>query len=502
MAVPDQTDELHAIDAREVADAVRAGRRRAVDVLQHSLDRIKRLNDRLNAFVFVDEGRARRVAAEVDQRVAAGDDPGPLTGVPLGIKELEPVEGWPQTSASTAFRDRIAATTSTMTARLLTAGAVPVGLTASSEIGHLPYTCSVLHGPTRNPWALDRTPGGSSGGSGAALAAGLVHLATGSDMGGSIRLPAGWSGVVGVKGTLGRIPRGPAYLGQANLIHYGPLARSVRDAARYLDCAAGVDARDPMSLPRPAIPYERAVDEVDLAGLRVAVIDDLVLSPSHPDVRATLHDAAAALVTAADLEVVDGVALEFPDITDGAASMLVADADPAMAEAMPEIMANLFVTDGARPLMERAFAGAELSLDALAAANQMRFTLNQRIADVFDAADLMLLPTSPVPAFGCAGPLPTVVDGKEVGPAAALLFTSPFNMSGHPVVSVPMGFVDEAPVGMQIVARRHDDHLALAAAAAFEAARPWPRIAPIPPDPEAPPVWPGHHAGPDPTTPL
>jgi aspartyl-tRNA(Asn)/glutamyl-tRNA(Gln) amidotransferase subunit A len=254
----------------------------------------------------------------------------------------------------------------------------------------------------------------------------------------------------------------------------------VRDAARYLDCAVGVDRRDPASLPGPPVPYETWIDDIDLRGRRVAVLDDLGLTPSHPEVRAALHSAADALVAAAGMERVEGARLVFPDITDGAASILVADSDPALADAMAEIMGNLFVTEGAGPLMEMAFAGVDLSLDALAAANRMRFTLNQRIADVFDRADLILLPTSPVPAFGCAGPLPTTVDGVEVGPAAAVLFTSPFNMSGHPVVSVPMGFVDGAPVGMQIVAPRHEDHVALAAAACFEAARPWPALAPDP----------------------
>jgi aspartyl-tRNA(Asn)/glutamyl-tRNA(Gln) amidotransferase subunit A len=128
--------------------------------------------------------------------------------------------------------------------------------------------------------------------------------------------------------------------------------------------------------------------------------------------------------------------------------------------------------------MELAFAGADLSLDAVAAANQNRVAINLELARVFDQTDLILTPTSPVPAFGCAGPLPTVVDGKDIGPQACALFTSPFNISGHPVVSVPMGFVDGAPVGMQIVARRHEDALALAAAAAFEAAHPWPLLAP------------------------
>jgi aspartyl-tRNA(Asn)/glutamyl-tRNA(Gln) amidotransferase subunit A len=463
--------------ARRIADEVRAGRVGAGEVLEAALERIAARNGELNAFVHLDPERARAAAAAVDAAVAAGDDPGPLAGVPLGIKELESVEGWPDTRASTTRRDRIATSTTTMTARLLAAGAVPVGLTASPEIGHLFYTCSVLHGPTRNPWNLDRTPGGSSGGAGAALAAGLVPLATGSDMGGSIRLPAGWCGVVGVKGTLGRIPRGPGFLGSADLIHYGPLARTVGDCARFLDVAAGVDERDPRSLPRPPIPFEQAMVQTELSGLRVAVVDDNGLSPSDPGVRAALRSTADRLIAAAGLEEV-GVALDVPDLVPGAAAMVVADGDPEMAELMPEVMANLMATPGAGPLMELAFGSADLSLDAISQGTRVRHALNQELARVFGLVDLILTPASPVPAFGHSGPLPTVVDGREVGPQAGALFTGPFNLSGHPVVVVPMGEVDGAPTGMQIVARRHEDGLALAAAAALEVAHPWPLLAP------------------------
>jgi aspartyl-tRNA(Asn)/glutamyl-tRNA(Gln) amidotransferase subunit A len=473
------TDDLHRLDARTIADEVRGGQLRAREVLEVHLDRIERLDPAIGAFVHLDPDRARSVADGVDARVAAGEDPGPLSGVPLGIKELEPVEGWPDTRASTTRRDRVGLVTSTMSTRLLAGGAVPVGLTASPEIGHLPYTCSVLHGPTRNPWALDRTPGGSSGGSGAALAAGLVPLATGSDMGGSIRLPAGWSGVVGMKGTLGRIPRGPGFLGHAGMVHYGPLARSVGDAARFLDVAAGTDERDPSSLPAPAVPFEVAMDQLDTSGLRIAVVDDNGLSPSDPGVRAALRSSADALLRALDATEV-AVRLELPDIMQGAAALLFADGDPDLADLMPEIMGNLFQTPGAGPLMQEAFGAADLSLDAVARSTQVRFELNQAMARAFDQVDLILIPASPVPAFGCEGPLPTVVDGREIGPQACALFTGPFNLSGHPVVVVPMGSVAGAPTGMQIVARRHQDALALAVAAAFERARPWPLLAPEP----------------------
>lgn len=473
-------EDVFELGAVDIADDVRAGRRRAIDVVDAALDRIDRLNGPLNAFVFVDAERARRVANGVDRAIAAGDDPGPLAGVPLGIKELDAVDGWPDTRASTVYRDRIATTTTTMTSRLLRAGAVPVGLTASPELGLLFFTNSVLHGPTRNPWDVDRTPGGSSGGAGAALAAGLVPLCTGSDMGGSIRIPAGWCGVVGVKGTFGRIPSGPGWIGGANMVHYGPLARSVRDAARYLDCAVGADQRDAGSLPAPPVPFERAIEELDLRGVRVAVVDDTGTCPSDPEVRAALHATADALVAGTGMARVDGVALEIGAMDDVGGALLFADLDPdTPPDAMGQIMANMMSTEGAAPLFELAFDPAGLSLEGIAKAYRFRHQLNTALASLFERVDLLLIPTSPVPAFGATGPVPTVVDGRDVGPTVGAAYTAPFNLSGNPSVSVPAGFAAGCPVGMQIVARRHEDALALAAAAAVERLRPWPLLAPF-----------------------
>lgn len=470
--------EWHESDAVEIAAAVRAGRAQAVDVLDHHLERIERLDPALHAFVHLDLARARAVAESIDRRVAAGDDPGPLAGVPLGIKELESVEGWPDTRASTVWKDRVATTTTTMSARLLEAGSVPVGLTASPEIGRLFYTTSVLHGPTHNPWDVALTPGGSSGGAGAALAAGMIALATGSDMGGSIRLPAGWCGVVGVKGTYGRVPRSPYYTGHANMIHYGPLARSVRDAARFLDCTVGVDQRDPYSLPPPPVPYEQTIGEQLRGGLRVAVVDDLGIAPTDSSVAAVVHAAADALIAAAGMEQVDAT-LTFPDLVTVGAAVLYADGDPADAPLVEQILGNLLATPGAAPLMALAFTNPDLTLDAVARTNQLRHRIDSELADLFGRVDVLLLPTSPVPAFGVEGPIPTEVAGRDVGPAAPALFTAPFNLSGSPVVSVPAGFVNGAPVGMQIVARRHEDELALQVAATYERACPWPKLAPL-----------------------
>ena len=192
--------------------------------------------------------------------------------MPVGVKELEPVAGWPQTEASLVFRDRVATRTSTMVERLLGAGgAVPVGLTTASEFGGLNVSVTKLNGVTHNPWRHGRTVGGSSAGSAAAVAGGLVPLATGGDGGGSIRIPAGYTGLLGMKGTYGRIPRGPHAYFRPGTVVLGCLARSVRDAARYFDVCAGYDSLDPSSLPaRPG--WEAGLGTNDLAGRRVAVV--------------------------------------------------------------------------------------------------------------------------------------------------------------------------------------------------------------------------------------
>ena len=320
----------------------------------------------------------------------------------------------PTPGASTAYRDRVAAKTSTQTTRLLAAGCVPVGLTASPELGMLPITVSVLHGTTRNPWDLTRTPAGSSGGSGAALAAGLVPLATGSDMGGSIRMPASVCGVVGIKGTFGLVSRAPRFIGLADLVHFGPLARSVADAARYLDCVAGEDERDPTALPAPGLGFERAIDQVVLAGRRITVAFDNGITPTDPDVATAVSDAVDALCAAAAIARVDGPTFAFPSPTDAAATILALDADPAEAWAMGEVFTNLMQTPGAAALLQHAFGGAATAgMEGVGQANVMRAEINAQLAAAFDQVDLLAFPTTPTVACGAEGPLPEIVAGRE-----------------------------------------------------------------------------------------
>src|SRR5262245_26398418 len=259
----------------EIAEGVRAGSSSAVSALEECLLAIDARNGELNAFIHLDEASARRDAEAIDSMVAAGRDPGPLAGVPFGVKDLDDCAGMPTGRGSLWFSGEApVADDSIHVARLRAAGAVPVGKTAVPEFGFWAYTSNRVTGVTRNPWDTTVTPGGSSGGSASAVAAGLVPFATSSDGGGSTRTPAGFCGLVGHKPSFGRIPdlRGTRYSQTATA---GALATTVADAARLLDVMAGPDDRDRTSLPAAAGSYERVIDELDTAGLRIGWSSDL-----------------------------------------------------------------------------------------------------------------------------------------------------------------------------------------------------------------------------------
>ncbi len=260
------TADIWTDDACSLVDAFRRGERSPREELQTTLAAID--SSDLNAFSYLDPERALVAAANADVSL-------PFGGLPVGIKELEPVAGWPQTEASLVFKDRIARKTSTVIERLLDRGGVtPVGLTTASEFGGLNVSVTKLNGVTHNPWRHGKTVGGSSSGSAAAVAGGLVPLATGGDGGGSIRIPAGYTGLLGMKGTYGRIPRGPHAYFTPGTIVLGCLARSVRDAARYFDVCGGYDSLDPSSLPQRDN-WEANLGTNDLRGKKVAIIPNL-----------------------------------------------------------------------------------------------------------------------------------------------------------------------------------------------------------------------------------
>ena len=281
-------------DASSLADSIRHGDVRSADAVEASLDAIAA--SKLNAIAYLDAEGARQQAAEIDRRVAAGEDPGLFAGVPLLVKDVSSTRGMPTTHGSVVYKDNVAEHDSTHVARLRAAGAVIVGKSTTSEFGLVAYTATKLHGVTRNPWNLERTPAGSSGGSAAAVAGGLVPAATASDGGGTIRIPAAYTGLVGMKGTFGRIPRGPGARNGPLTSNWGTVARSVRDAARWYDVTSGYDARDPFSLPRIDGWEDATSARATSRGLRVAVAPDLGAAVLEREVARVVADAADALV--------------------------------------------------------------------------------------------------------------------------------------------------------------------------------------------------------------
>jgi len=455
--------------AWHLADRIRAREVSAREAVEEALRRVEARNPQLNAFVFVDAEGARRQATVIDDALARGRDPGPLCGVPMGVKDLEPVAGLPHTFGSRAYQDNVATGDSIQVQRLRAAGAVIVGKTNTPEFGYKGFTENRLFGPTRNPWNPERTPGGSSGGSAAAVTAGLVPLATGSDGGGSIRIPAAFSGCYGVKPSAGRIPRAgenaPTWGSHASV---GPLSRTVRDAARYLDATAGPHPNDLDALDAPTGVYEAAVLAPAPRLRRLAWSPDLGYAAVEPEVLRVARAAAIALAQSLGAELVEA-GPGFPDPM-AAWYTIAAPGDVRLIESMTEEQKAALEPGFVRFAEQaRTISGVDIAY-----ALETRHQVNRALTALFEGHDLLLTPTVACTAFRAEGPPPPVIAGREVGPAGFIPFTPAFNLTGHPAASVPAGLAsDGLPVGLQIVGPRHADALVLAASAAFEAARPW-----------------------------
>jgi aspartyl-tRNA(Asn)/glutamyl-tRNA(Gln) amidotransferase subunit A len=401
----------------------------------------------------------------------------PFGGVPIGVKELDQVAGWPDTEACVALSHIVADFSSVMVQRLEDAGVVLVGQTTASEFGGVNVTRTVMHGATHNPWEHGRTPGGSSGGSASAVAGGIVTLATAGDGGGSIRIPAGFTGLIGLKATYGRIPRAPkVQLGNLTTVT-GCVTRSVRDTARWFDVTSGHDPRDPLSLPSVG-KWEPELGTLTqaLRGLRVAVVPDwggAVVSPAMWEV---LSAEADQLIAEHGWKRID-IDTSLPSM--GAAwsisGMLSIHAQlgelwPDCADVLtPEIRMGLTAT------MDRYGPEARARIEA------RRTALNERMAEIFNTStgvDLVLTASNPDIAFDAEGPLPSTFGGVRAGAGNNGKLTFPANLHGNPAISIPAGFVDGLPVGLQVVSRHFTEQLLLEIALHVERNRPWPLVAP------------------------
>jgi aspartyl-tRNA(Asn)/glutamyl-tRNA(Gln) amidotransferase subunit A len=467
--------------AEDLAASVRGGSVSATDVLEHSLGQIEARDEEIHAFVTVDAEGARAQAASVDELIAAGTDPGPLAGVPVALKDNMCVRGLPTTCCSRILEGWHPPYDATVVGRLRSAGAVMVGKTNLDEFAMGSSTEHSAFGPTRNPWCTDRVPGGSSGGSTAAVAAEMVPVALGSDTGGSIRQPAAFCGVVGMKPTYGMVSRYGLVAFASSLDQIGPITTSVADAALVFEVISGNDPRDSTSLDRPALRL-RQMCERDVDSLRVGVVAELI-EGADPEVAAAVADAADALagmgavieeVSVAEVRhglpayylIAPAEASSNLARYDGVRYGLRIDGDDV--EAMNSATrAAGFGAEVKRRVMLGTFALSSGYYDAYyGQAQRVRTIIVRALNAAYERVDVLLGATTPTPAFEL---------GAKTGDPLAMylsdLFTVPSNLAGHPAISVPFGLsTNGLPIGVQVLAPALGEPVMFQAAAAVERA--------------------------------
>jgi len=437
-----------------------------VELMEATLDRIEATRETLNAFVALrDRDALLADARAAEARIAEGRARA-LEGIPLGVKDLEDAAGLVTSHGSVPFEDNLASRDSVQVERLRAAGAIVVGKTNAPEFGYTAITKNLLFGASHNPWDTERTPGGSSGGSSAAIAGGVVSLATASDGGGSVRLPASFTGCFGLKPSYGRIPNEGSIWVTDDTSVQGPLTRTVEDAALHLDATVGAHPLDPNSLPHPGMSYRECLPNLP-AGLRVGYSPDLGHAVVQSDVAEVAYNAARAF---ADLGHELGELTEDPPEVGrdwglvGAFEMMAK-----LAPLLPEREG-----DFGRAFLRGVLAGRAMTPERWGEIQRRREALNRWCAGVFERFDLLLTPTVPYDPPAARGPFPAETEGRTQPLASVASFTIPFNLSWHPAATVRAGLSRAGlPVGLQIVAPRHRDDLVLQAAFAFERARPW-----------------------------
>jgi aspartyl-tRNA(Asn)/glutamyl-tRNA(Gln) amidotransferase subunit A len=466
--------QLCSLPATDLSRLVRTGEVSPVEVVDAALERIDHLDPHLHAFVELTADRARQRAREIADALARGEDVGPLAGVPVAVKDLIATAGIPTRSGSPAYRDFVPDEDDVVVERIIAAGAVVLGKTTVPEFGYSAVGHNPISPTARNPWNPALTPGGSSAGSGIAVATGMSPVALGSDGGGSVRIPAAHCGIYGFKASMGRVPlypgcrdeRYPGMSGWESLECIGPMTRTVDDAALMMSVLAGPDPRDRHSIPAGDVDWSTAAGG-DVRGMRIAFSADLGYITVDPQVRAVVTDAVEAFrELGCSVEEVDP---GWPDPHDTFWRLVVADTD---LTGMRELAARYGneMSPHLLDMLSRTWTAEQLT-DAVMARKAVVNRMWRLMADY----DLLVTPTLTVPPFAVGMQGPEEVDGRIVASSSAWLgFTQPINMTGQPAASCPAGMTaDGLPVGLHIVGRHLDDAAVLRASAAFERARPW-----------------------------
>jgi amidase len=456
--------DLVFLDATEQAALIASKQISSVELMQAHLQQIERVNPKVNAICTLVAEQALRDAQAADRQQSQGERLGPLHGLPVGIKDLADTQGIRTTYGSPIYANHVPDTDALIVTRYKQAGAIVIGKTNTPEFGAGSQTFNPVFGATRNPYDVERTCGGSSGGAGVALACGMMPLAQGSDFGGSLRNPAAWSNVVGFRNGVGRVPVWPAALGYTSLSVVGAMGRTVRDVALQLSAIAGPDPRVPSALPFSADVFKTDLNR-DFHGVRIAWSRDLGRYP------------VAAVIT----QVCDAQRHVFADI-----GCTVEDADPDVQDAdeiFQTVRAYSFAYRHATHLKEHrdqlkqtviwnAEKGLTLSALDVAQAEAKRTALYGRLATFFERYEFLCVPTTQVPPFAIDAEYPTEINGKQLETYIDWMgLCYAITVTGCPALSVPGGFTpDGLPVGLQIVGRPHADVAVLQLAHAFEQA--------------------------------
>ena len=477
-------DELAHATAAELAGRIRRRELSPVEVIDAAIGRIESENERLNAFVHLDLDQARERARRAESAVGSGAALGPLHGVPTAMKDLFDFKpGWPTTFGGVrALKDFVTDFYCAWAERMERAGAIIIGKTNSPVMGFRGTCDNPLFGASRNPFDTSRNTGGSSGGSAAAVAAGLVPIAEGTDGGGSIRIPAAWCGIYGYKQSFGRVPyiaRPNAFTGLHPFLFEGTLSRTVEDAALVTESLAGYDARDPFSLPEQS-PLTSAL-RASIRGWRIAYSPNFDVFPVAPEVAAVVDDAVRAFEEAgARVEQVNlGIERDQRELSDLWCRLII-PINIATFENFKRQGLDLLADhrdDFPPEYLRWIDEGYEWRTAALMRDEELRTEIYDAIQNALADHELLVTPTlACLPVQNAADGNtkgPTEVAGVEVDPLIGWCLTYPVNFSGHPAASIPAGMAEGLPVGMQIIGRRYADAEVLAASATFERLRPW-----------------------------
>lgn len=455
--------DLTTLSLRDVAKKIASKEVTPVEVTQACLDRANATQDKLNAFTRIMAESALEEAKAAEAEIAAGNYRGELHGIPVGIKELYDVNGVPTTSSSKVRANWLAETDSASVEQLRAAGAVILGKTHTHEFAY-----GISTPTTRNPWNTDHIPGGSSGGSGASVAAGSTYMSMGSDTGGSIRIPAAVCGTVGLKPTFGRCSRAGVTSLSWSLDHVGPLTRTVADAAVCLNALAGYDPRDPGSVDVPAEDYTSALGK-DVKGIRIGVPKNYYFDDCHPEIESAVRAAIDAM--AAEGAVISEVEIPYADV------IMSVEFAFCMAEAseyhrlMLREKPDLY-TDDVRTFLE---AGELMPATRYVQAMRVRQLMQRAWAKMYDDIDVLVGPAVPSPATRVGQE--TVEWGNGVAEPVTPVFvrlSAPANVTGLPSIATPCGFTsDGLPVAFQAIARPFDEATAIRLCDAYQRMTDW-----------------------------